>query len=189
MEKLSASFRLVRLHYDAKGRSAGSAEIEFMADSDAKRAVEKYEGVTLDGRPLRFEYLIPKPTSKRSKNVRKNIFFVFHKFFITITIPYFTQGMRSDLDPTGVYGKENAARAHRKENHVYRVGGGRKASPEGKQISPNQRRTSSGTTGSTPKERGASAGTGTWSDKKKPKREVSKEQLDEEMDAYMKNAR
>ena len=68
---MSVFFRFVRLHYDAKGRSAGSAEIEFMADSDAKRAVEKYEGVTLDGRPLRFEYLIPKATSKRLKNVRK----------------------------------------------------------------------------------------------------------------------
>ena len=97
--------------------------------------------------------------------------------------------MRSDLDPTGVYGKENAARAHSKENHAYRVRGRRKASPEGTQISPNQKRTSSGTTGRTPKKRGASAGTGTWFDEKKPKREVSKEQLDEEMDAYTKNAR
>ena len=64
-------FRLVRLHYDDKGRSVGSAEIEFVADSDAKKAVEKYDGVTLDGLlPLRFEYLISKPTSKRIKNVR-----------------------------------------------------------------------------------------------------------------------
>ena len=68
---LFVRFRVVRLHFDEKGRSAGSAEIEFEADSDARKAVEKYDGVTLDGRPLRFEYLVPRPTSKRIKNVRK----------------------------------------------------------------------------------------------------------------------
>jgi len=163
--------RLVRLHYDAKGLSAGSAEIEFVEYSDAKRAVEKYEGVTLDGRPLRFEYLIPKPTSKRMKNALRN------------------QDMNNVLDPTGVYGKENATRALSKENHGGHYGdrGGRKASTEEKQINANVKSMGTGATRRNPKKRGASAGAGTWSDKKKPKKEVSREQLDKEMDAYMKN--
>ena len=164
-------FRLVRLHYDAKGLSAGSAEIEFVEYSDAKRAVEKYEGVTLDGRPLRFEYLIPKPTSKRMKSALRN------------------QDMNNVLDPTGVYGKENATRALSKENHGGHYGdrGGRKASTQEKQINANVKSMGTGATWRNPKKRGASAGAGTWSDKKKPKKEVSREQLDKEMDAYMKN--
>ena len=95
--------------------------------------------------------------------------------------------MKNALDPTGVYGKENAARAHSKENYGCHDRGGKKASPEEKQIDPNPKGTSSGTMRRTPKKRGASAGAGTCSDKKKPKKEVSREQLDKEMDAYMKN--
>ena len=86
------------------------------------------------------------------------------------TIPYFIQDMKNALDPTGVYGKENAARAHSKENYGCHDRGGKKASPEEKQIDPNPKGTSSGTMRRTPKKRGASAGAGTWSDEKKPKR-------------------
>ena len=81
-----------------------------------------------------------------------------------------------------MYGKENAARG---DDHG--VSGGGKISLKGKEITSDPK---SGNTSTrrAPKKRGSSAGSGSWSDKKKPKKGVSKEQLDEEMDAYMKNA-
>ena len=62
---------------------------------------------------------------------------------------FFNQGMRSHLDPTGVYGKENTLEEMRSYDGV-----------EEKQLPPNPKREGCGTTRRTPKERGSSAASG-----------------------------
>jgi RNA recognition motif-containing protein len=44
------------LHYDCFGKSLGTAEVTFGRLSDAMKAIEKYNGVTLDGVAMRIEY-------------------------------------------------------------------------------------------------------------------------------------
>ena len=43
------------LNFDARGRSKGSAEVVFRRAQDAQAAVRKYNGVKLDGKPMRIE--------------------------------------------------------------------------------------------------------------------------------------
>jgi len=50
----------VKIHTDKSGRSLGSAEIVFALKSDAIKAMQEYNGVTLDGRPMHM-YLAESP--------------------------------------------------------------------------------------------------------------------------------
>ena len=50
----------VKIHTDKSGHSVGSAEIVFALKSDAIKAMQEYNGVTLDGRPMNI-YLAESP--------------------------------------------------------------------------------------------------------------------------------
>lgn len=47
--------RKMRLNYDKSGRSVGSAEVIYEKRSDAMRAMQNYNGVPLDGKPMIIE--------------------------------------------------------------------------------------------------------------------------------------
>jgi len=46
------------LHHDAKGKSLGSAEITFQLRADARKALTKYSGVTLDRQAMRIQFTL-----------------------------------------------------------------------------------------------------------------------------------
>jgi len=46
------------LHHDSRGKFLGSAEVTFQMRADARKALQKYNGVALDGRPLRIQFTI-----------------------------------------------------------------------------------------------------------------------------------
>ncbi|KAL1806075.1 hypothetical protein ACET3Z_029143 [Daucus carota] len=47
--------RRYSIHYDKSGRSKGTAEVAFAHQSDAFAAVKRYNGVQLDGKPMKIE--------------------------------------------------------------------------------------------------------------------------------------
>ncbi|OMJ25797.1 Aly/REF export factor 2 [Smittium culicis] len=53
------SVRKATLNFDSRGKSKGNGEVWFSKVSDSYRAVEKYNGVTLDGRPMKIEVVVP----------------------------------------------------------------------------------------------------------------------------------
>ncbi|OLY81778.1 THO complex subunit 4A [Smittium mucronatum] len=52
------SVRKATLNFDSRGKSKGNGEVWFNKLSDSYRAVEKYNGVTLDGRPMKIEVVV-----------------------------------------------------------------------------------------------------------------------------------
>jgi hypothetical protein len=60
------------VHYDASGRSRGTAEVTFRKRADAVEAIEKYNGRELDGAPMRIHLMgsgMPAPRSQRAAPV------------------------------------------------------------------------------------------------------------------------
>jgi len=66
--------RSVSLNYDQNGRSKGSGQVVFVRRSDAKRAHDKYNNVTLDGRSMKIEIVLSstQSTSTGSRSNRRN---------------------------------------------------------------------------------------------------------------------
>ena len=58
------------LNFDARGRSKGTAEVVFRRAQDAQAAVRKYNGVKLDGKPMRIEEIGGGPTTLPSGGQR-----------------------------------------------------------------------------------------------------------------------
>lgn len=47
--------KTARCHYDARGKNLGTAEVEFVRAEDAVAAKREYDGVVLDGKPMKIE--------------------------------------------------------------------------------------------------------------------------------------
>ncbi|OMH78782.1 THO complex subunit 4B [Zancudomyces culisetae] len=53
--------RRATLNYDSRGRSRGKGEVIFSRSGDALKAMEKYNRVPLDGRPMKIEIPVAQP--------------------------------------------------------------------------------------------------------------------------------
>lgn len=60
------------LHFDKGGRSLGTGELVYSSRGAAMKAIKQYQGIPLDGRPMKLE-ILGEPTSARSEPVTKRL--------------------------------------------------------------------------------------------------------------------